>query len=185
MENNPTAYASGNTNRNFCKTNLPKEFDRMTILCIDCSLIHLEKLQKDWQNYLQQHPITQTNSNSNTNVSDTKPSRIDYRKIDGVEYFGKAAFTDDYVSGEKYYWEGGLRDRLLAEDKQNLYVATDGINVSGSDLFIHVFFYQVELSKTLYGIYDVLNFKYPKKSLYITRIGGEGLPLVWIPDLDL
>lgn len=61
-------------------------------------------------------------------------SRIDYQKVFLPEELKEMVFSKDYVNGEKYYWEGGLRQKLLKERKGD-YVATNGNEVPQLELY--------------------------------------------------
>src|SRR5690606_38954015 len=88
-----------------------------------------EKLKEAMERYMQVHPVDYIPQEENAlslHSEHSTPVRIDYKKIDLPEELKEVAFTQDYIQGEKYYWEQGLRENLYKQEKQGQIVGTDG-----------------------------------------------------------
>lgn len=89
------------------------------------------------ERYMQAHPVKQEENALPLHSEHSTPVRIDYKKIDLPEELKEVAFTQDYIQGENYYWEQGLRESLCKQEKQGQIVGTDG-KVVITMLYVHV-----------------------------------------------
>jgi len=95
-----------------------------------------EEVLKKIEEYKKAHPIDPFAPPS-TKTDVTFPQNISRPEFSERTWGeqAKVLFTTDFKNGEKYYWDDGLRDSLIKQGKQGIWIATDGTKLFEGNTF--------------------------------------------------